>query len=83
MGRSEVSGGSWDKLIHSAMQQGEVSRLGAQPERNFGEELSDLMEAYEAACCGVGVLPLGKRLESTPQIFSIESETDRICFQTW
>ena len=50
--------------------QGEVSRSAAQPERNFWGEEPDLMEAYEAVCCGAGVRPLGKHLESASQLFS-------------
>lgn len=64
-------------------QRGEVTRLAVQPERNFWGEQSDLMEACEAVCCGVGVSPLGKHLESTLQIFPQNTETNRICSKNW
>ena len=49
-------------------QQGEVSRSATKPESNFEEE-SDSMEGLWSCVLWVGVLPLGKHLESTPEIF--------------
>ena len=42
----------WDGGLRKPLgHQGEVSRLGAWPERKFGGKLPDLMEAYETVCC--------------------------------
>lgn len=44
--------------------------MAAQPERNSWGKQSKLMQTYKTVCYGVGVLPLGKYIKSTPQFFS-------------